>query len=199
MPRYLPQAVLLVDGYNIIGTWPCLKETRDGNGLEAARWQLVEALLNYSAFQGFETQIVFDAQYQNTCSNQEVITQHLSVYYTDFGQTADTYIEKFCASFRPYLGRVLPGTGASSKSPYQSRPSRLIVATSDRTQQLMVLGYGAEWMSAQKLGYEVESTTVRVQRHHKPGKQASSRFLANSLDAKSRQRLAQLRMGLKDI
>ena len=182
MPRSLPQAVLLVDGYNMIGAWPCLKKTRDGNGLEAARWQLVEALLNYSAFQGFETQIVFDAQYQNTCSNQEIITQNLSVYYTDFGQTADTYIEKCCACFRPYL--------------HKSHLSRLIVATSDRVQQLMVLGYGAEWMSAEKLRYEVDYTAIRARRQHKPGKQSSSRFLANSLDAKARQRLAEMRRGL---
>ena len=184
MPRSLPQAVLLVDGYNIIGAWPCLKKTRDNDGLEAARWQLIEALLNYSAFLGFETQIVFDAQYQNTCSNQEIITQNLSVYYTDFGQTADTYIEKSCAC-RPYSHR--------------SHLSRLIVATSDRVQQLMVLGYGAEWMSAHKLRHEVDSTTVRSQRQHKPGKQSSSRFLANSIDAKARDRLAELRMGFKNI
>ena len=199
MSRSLPQAVLLVDGYNIIGTWSCLKKTRDDTGLEAARWQLAEALLNYSAFQGFVTQIVFDAQYQNTGSNQEIITQNLSVYYTDFGQTADTYIEKACASFRPYLRGALPRQASPGKSSYQSRPSRLIVATSDRVQQLMVLGYGAEWMSAQKLGCEVESAVVRARCQHKSGKQTSSRFLANSLDAKSRQRLAELRMGLKEI
>lgn len=184
MSHSSPQAVLLVDGYNIIGAWPYLKKARDGAGLEAARWELVEALINYSAFQGFETQIVFDAQYQNTCSNQEAITQYLSVYYTAFGQTADTYIEKSCASFRPYL--------------HQSHLTRLIVATSDRTQQLMVMGYGAEWISAQRLGYEVESTAHRVRHKHKPRKQSSSRFLANSIDAKARQRLAELRMGLKD-
>ncbi len=183
MSRSFPQAVLLVDGYNIIGAWSYLKETRDGDGLEAARWQLIEALISYSAFQGFETQVVFDAQYQNTCSNQETITQNLSVHYTDFGQTADTYIEKACASSRLYLR--------------QARPLRLIVATSDRVQQLMVLGYGAEWMSAQQLGCEVESTALRVQRQNKPRKQSSSRFLANSLDAKARQRLAELRMGLE--
>jgi len=183
MARSLPQAVLLVDGYNIIGAWPYLKRTRDSDGLEASRWQLVEALINYSAVKGFETQVVFDAQYQNTCSNQEIFTDNLSVHYTDFGQTADTYIEKSCACFRPYLR--------------QAQPLRLIVATSDRTQQLMVLGYGAEWMSAQQLGYEVESTAVRVRRQNQPRKQLSSRFLANSIDAKARQRLAELRMKLK--
>lgn len=184
MSRPLPQAILLVDGYNIVGAWPCLKKTRDRAGLEAARGQLIENMINYSAFQGFETQIVFDAQYQNTCSNQEAINQNLCVHYTDFGQTADTYIEKACASFRPYLK--------------QSHLCRLIVATSDRTQQLMVLGYGAEWMSAMQLYYAVEST-VRARRQYKPRKQSSSRFLANSIDAKSRQRLAELRMGLKDL
>ncbi|MHC5729642.1 MAG: NYN domain-containing protein, partial [Nostoc sp.] len=99
MSRSLLQAVLLVDGYNIIGAWPCLKKTRDRVGLEAARGELVEAMTGYSAFQGYETQIVFDAQYQNCASNKEIVTELLSVYYTDFGQTADTYIEKSCASF----------------------------------------------------------------------------------------------------
>ncbi len=197
MSRSSPQAVLLVDGYNIIGAWSYLKKTRDGTGLEASRWQLIEALINYTAFQGFQTQIVFDAQYQNTCSNQEHITQNLSVHYTDFGQTADTYIEKACASFQSYTSRVLPKAVFSNKLPYCSQ-SRLIVATSDRTQQLMVMGYGAEWMSAQQLAGEVESTAIRV-RQHKPKKQSSGRFLANSIDAKARQRLANLRLGLKDI
>lgn len=83
---FSPQAVLLVDGYNIIGAWPCLRKTRDKAGLEPARWELIEALTSYSAFQGYDTQIVFDAQYQNSCSNRETITELLSVYYTDFGQ-----------------------------------------------------------------------------------------------------------------
>ncbi|WP_017317923.1 NYN domain-containing protein [Mastigocladopsis repens] len=183
MPPSLPQAVLLVDGYNIIGAWSCLKKTRDTAGLEAARWELIEALTSYSAFLGYETQIVFDAQYQNTCSNKEIITELLSVYFTDFGQTADTYIEKVCASLRSSLA--------------QSLISRMIVATSDRAQQLVVQGYGAEWLSAQQLCYEVEANVCRVRERYKPRKQSNTRFLANSIDAKARQRLAELRMGFK--
>ncbi|PMB00071.1 RNA-binding protein [Fischerella thermalis CCMEE 5268] len=183
MSRSFPQAVFLVDGYNIIGTWSCLKRTRDQAGLEAARWELIEALTDYSAFQGYETQIVFDAQYQNASSNKEVITELVSVYYTDFGQTADTYIEKACASLRPAIA--------------QSLISRVIVATSDRAQQLMVQGYGAEWLSAQQLCYEVQATVCRMRQRYQPRKKSNSRFLANSIDAKARQRLAELRMGLK--
>ncbi|MGH2413614.1 MAG: NYN domain-containing protein [Microcystaceae cyanobacterium] len=182
MPPSLPRAILLVDGYNIIGAWSCLKRTRDTAGLEAARCELIEALISYSAFQGYETQIVFDAQYQNTCSNREIITELLSVHYTEFGQTADTYIEKVCASLRSSLA--------------QSLISRMMVATSDRAQQLMVLGYGAEWMSAQQLCYEVQASICRVRQKSKIRKHSNTRFLANSIDAKARQRLAELRMGL---
>ncbi|MFQ4142827.1 NYN domain-containing protein [Chlorogloeopsis sp. ULAP02] len=182
MPRSSSTAVLLVDGYNIIGAWSCLKKTRDSAGLEAARWELVETLIGYSAFVGYNTQIVFDAQYQNSCSNKESITELLSVHYTDFGQTADTYIEKVCASVRSSLTQALS--------------ARMIVATSDRAQQLVVQGYGAEWMSAQQLCYEVQATVCRTRQKYQPRKKSNGRFLANSIDAKARQRLAELRMGL---
>jgi len=167
MPSSIVSAVLLVDGYNIIGTWPCLKKTRDHVGLEAARGELVAAMTNYSAFQGYETQVVFDAQYQNTPSNRETITEFLTVYYTDFGQTADT-----------------------------SLISRLIVATSDRAQQLTVQGYGAEWLSAHQLCGEVETTVCRMRHRYQSKKQPKTRFLAHAIDAKARERLAELRMGL---
>jgi hypothetical protein len=183
MPSPTTPAVLLVDGYNIIGAWSCLKKTRDYVGLEAARQELVEALIGYSAFVGYETQIVFDAQYQAGCSNREIITETLSVHYTEFGQTADTYIEKLCASLRTSIAQALI--------------SRMIVATSDRAQQLMVQGYGAEWMSALQLCHEVETMVCRARQKYQAKKQSNSRFLANSIDAKARQRLSQLRMGLQ--
>ncbi|AKG20985.1 NYN domain-containing protein [Calothrix sp. 336/3] len=182
MSPSLPQAVLLVDGYNIIGAWSCLKKTRDSAGLEAARCDLIEAMTSYSAFHGYNTQIVFDAHYQNTCSNSEVITELLSVYYTDFGQTADTYIEKACASLRHQIAASLV--------------SRVIVATSDRAQQLMVHGYGAEWISAQQFCHAVKATVCHTYQKSQQKKHSKSRFLANSIDAKARQRLAELRMGL---
>ncbi|MGB3655141.1 MAG: NYN domain-containing protein [Rivularia sp. (in: cyanobacteria)] len=183
MSSPFPPAVLLVDGYNIIGGWSCLKKTCENVGLEAARNELLEALVGYSAFTGYQTQAVFDAHFQKNGSNEEVITKLLTVFYTDFGQTADTYIEKHCASLRHKVrSRLL---------------SRVVVATSDRAQQLTVQGYGAEWISAQQLCYEVEATICRTRQKYKSRKKTNGRFLANSIDAKSRQRLAELRMGLK--
>lgn len=182
MPPSSPQPVLLVDGYNVIGVWSYLKETRDHHGFLAAREQLVEALINYSAFQGYETQVVFDAHSQNTPIYCEALTTHLSVCYTDFGETADTYIEKFCASFRFNRANL---------------SQRLIVATSDRAQQLTVVGYGAEWMSSQQLASDVEFTARRSRRKHRPQKQSRGRFLFNSLDAQAQERLAEWRRGMR--
>lgn len=182
MPRSRLQAVLLVDGYNVIGAWSYLQKTRDGDGLEASRHKLIEALVNYSAFEGLETRTVFDAHYQDSPSYSEAITQNVSVHFTDFGETADTYIEKFCAAFRYDIHKSA---------------NRLIVATSDRAQQLMVVGYGAEWMSAQQLQSAVESTASRALRQNRPKQNRASRFLVNSLDAKTQQQLAEWRKGLR--
>lgn len=176
----LPPAVFLVDGYNIIGFWPSLKKTRDHLGLEAARWKLIQSLIDYSAFQGYKTQLVFDAQYRNCSGNCETVTQNLTVYYTDFGQTADTYIEKVCALSR-HSGPI---------------PQRVIVATSDRAQQLTIMGYGAEWMSAQQLACEVKSVNDIVHQKQKSTKKLPTRFLANSLDPLAKKRLERLRMGI---
>jgi predicted RNA-binding protein with PIN domain len=180
MPRPSPQAMLLVDGYNVVGLWAELRRVRDCEGLEASRRQLIEVLANYSAFQGFDTQIVFDSQYRDSAGSREIITSDLSVHYTDFGQTADTFIEKTCANFRFDLRKF---------------HQRLIVATSDRAQQLTVVGYGAEWMSAERLAAEVELVTQRVQRRQKTAKKPSGRFLAHALDPIAQQRLTQLRFG----
>lgn len=175
------QALLLVDGYNIIGAWSSLKQNRDRYGLESAREELIESLINYAAMVTYKTKVVFDAHYQNTPSHHQEYTPLVSVYYTAFAQTADTYIEKFCAGFK--------------NNPQKHQNSRLIVATSDRAQQLTVVGYGAEWLSAQRLAGDMEIATRKMRRKKRPQKKSSGRFLFNSLDPIAQQRLQQLRQG----
>jgi predicted RNA-binding protein with PIN domain len=168
------EARLLVDGYNVIGAWNWLKTVRDREGLETARRDLIEALIGYAAFKSYETQIVFDAHYQNTPSYTEPHTSLLSVHYTAFSQTADTYIEKICAShFRQR----------------DDRNRRLIVATSDRDQRLTAIGYGAEWLSTKHLADEIDLASNKIKCRKRPIKKSSGRFLFNSLDPKSQQAL----------
>ena len=174
--------LLLIDGYNIIGTWTSLKKTHDRYGLGSARRELVEALVNYIAHSGYQAQVVFDSHYRKTPSSLEKHSSHLSIYFTDWAQTADTYIEKVCASFFHRTGPT---------------PSRLIVATSDRAQRLTIVGYGAEWMSPQHLADEINLSTHQVRRKQRPSKPSQSRFLFNCLDAKSQARLAQWQQGTR--
>ncbi|GFE68061.1 NYN domain-containing protein [Chroococcus sp. FPU101] len=178
-----PCALLLVDGYNIIGSWSSLQQTRDQFGLEMARYELVEKLTNYTAHNGYKTQVVFDSYYQDTPGTQEDYSPNLSIYFTAFAQTADTYIEKTCASY--YSRRAVPVA------------SRLIVATSDQAQRLTVQGYGAEWLSAKQLEADLEFTQLQIKRKQRSKKPPQRRFLVNSLDIKVQQRLAQLRHGIK--
>jgi uncharacterized protein len=119
------QAILLVDGYNIIGAWSALAQLKESQGLDSAREQLIAALANYSAYQCYETWAVFDAYEQRSPAVQEQITPYLSVHYTGFGQTADSYIERACAKFRTDARKFT---------------QRLIVATSDSVHRQTVIG-----------------------------------------------------------
>ncbi len=183
MPPSHPRVLLLVDGYNIIGHWSDLKKSRERYGLEAARYELIECLVNYAGVMAYRTKIVFDAHYQNTPGTEEKHTSLLSVQYTSFAETADTYIEKFCAAF--------------SNNKYQYECSRLIVATSDRAQQLTVVGYGAQWRSAQMLAREVEAATRKTRQKKQTKKKPSGRLLFNALDPASQKRLRQLQRGIR--
>jgi uncharacterized protein len=190
MPPSRKQAVLLVDGYNVIGAWTELHDNNKKRNplqagskadLEAAREKLVEALINYSAYEDYETKIVFDAYNRDAPAYCEIVTPNLSIHYSDFLETADTYIEKFCAAFRHDL---------------QYSASRLIVATSDRAQQLTAIGFGAEWISSLQLISDVDFSAKRSKQRHRPQKQSSGRFLFNSLDPKAQAQLSALRHGL---
>jgi uncharacterized protein len=178
---------LLVDGYNMIGAWKTLRPRgnggnlfRDRSQIEAARTELIRLLIDYSAFQGYATQVVFDAQQRIGPSHCEQMTEHLAVYYTDFGETADTYIERCCSLSRPE--RVSLG-------------QRIIVATSDRVHQLTVVGYGAEWMSAQQLCLDVQAVNLLIQQKQQSVRPSQRRGLAHQLDPAAKQRLEQLRRG----
>lgn len=172
------QALLLVDGYNIIGSWLGLQQTRDQVGLDAARDELKATLVDYTAVQGYDTEIIFDSHYQESIGTCEAVTSNLSVRYTNFGQTADTYIEKVCAHFYHEWLKTHP---------------RLIVATSDNAQRLTVIGYGAECMTARQLAVDVELMATKTRRlQQQDGKSGRSR-LFNSLSPSAKQRLQSLR------
>ncbi len=174
-------ARLLVDGYNIIGAWPSLKQVIQQRGFEDARRELTEVLINYSARKSYDTYLVFDAHSVKRPASQELVTENLSVCYTDFGQTADSYIEKICSRL---MNR-------------SRRNNRIIVATSDRAHQLTVVGYGAEWMSANQLDSDVQLTYRQSQRRAQKPNRLASRSLLQGLDNEAQEKLNKLRFGIR--
>lgn len=176
----LPEATLLVDGYNVIGFWKPIALRRDRHTLEAARDELIGILANYSAFQGYQTRIIFDAhQRRESLGTTELVTESLQAHYTEYGETADSHIELFCAQARSQV----------------SAP-RLIVATSDRAQQLTVMGYGAEWISAPQLLENIKTISLHIQQSQKPKQKRGGRLLLHSLDPNAKMKLEKWRYGM---
>lgn len=132
---------LLVDGYNIIFAWEELNRLAREN-LDLARTTLINRLCNYQGFRQNNVIIVFDA-YRVAGQHREVEKHHnVSVVYTKESETADSYIEKV--------------THELSKS------HRVRVATSDGTEQIIILGNGAFRVSAAEFEDEVKRVEAAI-------------------------------------
>lgn len=135
---------LLIDGYNIIFAWDELKEIAE-HSLEDARSRLIDRLCNYRGFRQCEVILVFDA-YKVKGNKGEVEDVHnIKVVYTKEAETADTYIEK--------------------TSHELSRKHRVRVATSDGAEQLIILGNGAQRVSAREFLKEVEQVESAIREY----------------------------------
>ena len=135
-PSYDGTEYLLVDGYNVIHAWDTLRMLADGN-MEGARNHLINILCNYQGYKKCELILVFDA-YLVKGSDREVETiGNINVVYTKEAETADMYIEKVSHKL--------------------ARRHRVRVVTSDRMEQLIIIGNGAIRVSSQEFYDEVKS------------------------------------------
>ena len=128
---------LLVDGYNIIFAWDDLAAIAKED-MDLARSRLVNLMCNYRGLHRCEIILVFDA-YRikgNTGSFEKV--NNISVVYTKEAETADSYIERTTHEL--------------------SKNYRVQVATSDRMEQLIIIGNGAMRISADAFRKEVDRT-----------------------------------------
>lgn len=131
---------LLVDGYNIIFSWDELSAIARTN-LDAARQKLINMMCNYQGFKKCVLILVFDAY--RVKSDREIETYgDVQVVYTKESETADTYIEKTSHTL--------------------SKENRVRVATSDGTEQMIILGNGAERVSAAEFRLEVEAVEKKI-------------------------------------
>lgn len=141
MPAPVPE-YLLVDGYNIIFSWKELADLAK-DSIDAARQQLMDLLCSYQALKGCTVILVFDA-YKVKRDREDIVRYHnIIIVYTKEAETADTYIEK--------------ATYALGKN------HKVSVATSDYTEQLIILAHGALRIPAESFHKEMADVYKEIE------------------------------------
>lgn len=168
---------LLVDGYNIIFDWEDLNKISREQSLEDARDKLVAILSNYQGAKGIELIIVFDAHLVK--GNKGSVEQMGKTYivYTKEAETADNYIERITKDLvKDYTVKV---------------------ATSDRLEQIIIMGSGAIRVSATELRADVRFTAKKVAKKIEEIKPIKNNMLFDNLDAKTAEWFEKMRQNKK--
>ncbi|GIN87788.1 hypothetical protein J6TS2_41740 [Heyndrickxia sporothermodurans] len=135
--------IMLVDGYNIIGAWPELRNLKKNN-LSHARDRLIEIMAEYQGYTGYRVIVVFDALYVK--GMEKKYRQHkVEIIFTKENESADERIEKMAIQLN-------------------NRKTQIHVATSDYTEQWAIFGQGALRISARELLNEVNSIHQRIEK-----------------------------------
>lgn len=168
----------LVDGYNIIFAWEDLKELASEN-IEAARNKLMDIMCNYQGYKGFTLILVYDA-YKVKGNPGEIFQYHnIHVVYTKEAETADQYIEKTVHEI--------------------GRKYNVTVATSDGLEQVIILGQGAQRMSAQGLQEDVEMMNREIRREHLSKVPETGQYLFENLPEHLQNDMEKVRLGEKEF
>lgn len=167
---------LLVDGYNIIFSWEELKDLATVS-IDAARNKLMDILCNYQGFKQCELIVVFDA-YKLEGHPVEISNYHnIHVVYTKEAETADQYIEKLVHQ----IGKKYDVT----------------VATSDKLEQVIILGQGAKRLSAKDFKEEVERMNQKIRTDYLEKQEKSHNYLFDHLDEDLANYVEEMRIGKK--
>lgn len=136
------QELLIVDGYNMIGSWPELVKLKNQDKMEDARDKLLHELSNYAKYEGILVRVVFDAQFVPGIQKR-YDRYTLEVIFTKEGETADSYIERTVSEENQLITQVT-------------------VATSDLAEQWMVFQKGAARKPAKELYEDIQNTHKKI-------------------------------------
>ncbi|HEX6493138.1 MAG TPA: NYN domain-containing protein [Candidatus Dormibacteraeota bacterium] len=175
--------ILIVDGYNVIHSWPELRSALDRGGLEESRRLLTAALAEYAAVRGVEVTVVFDGPRTATASPAEVV-DGVTVRFGGASGSADHVIERL-----------------AYRASQAGRASDVVVATSDRLQRDMVRAMGVPTIDARSLEQEVKGALSELGRDAERGREQArfARRLEEGLDPDVRARLEALRRGSAEV
>jgi predicted RNA-binding protein with PIN domain len=166
---------IFVDGYNVINSWPNLKQRKDFS-FEAARQTLIDKLHNYGVFKACKIVLVFDAhKVMGSLEKKEEVNKNISVIFTKDGETADSYIEKQVNS----LGRK----------------HEIVVVTSDSLEQQTIFQRGAVRMSSLEFYSEMVKVEKSIKIKSDKNKTIDRNSVSDNIDEKTAKILEEIRRG----
>ena len=154
------------------------KELADAD-VRAAQTKLMDILSNYQGYKKCTLILVFDA-YKVEGHQEEVLTYHnIHVVYTKEAETADQYIEKTVHKI--------------------GRQHQVTVATSDGLEQIIIMGQGANRISARGLKEEIEETRKQLRQEWHQRRQSSHTYLFDHADEETAKLMEEVRLGKKKL
>lgn len=164
---------IFVDGYNVINSWPNLKQAKSFS-FEAARQTLIDKLHNYGVFKACKIVLVFDAhKVAGNLEKTEQVNKNISVVFTKDGETADSYIEK--------------------KVNALGRKHEIVVVTSDSLEQQTIFQRGAVRMSSLEFYNEVLKVEKSIKIRTNKNKSYDKNSISDNIDDKIAEILEQIR------
>lgn len=137
--------------------------------------KLMDILSNYQGYKKQTLILVFDA-YKVPGNVGEVQKYHnIHVVYTKEAETADQYIEKTVQEI--------------------GKKYHVTVATSDALEQMIILGQGAQRISAKGLLEEILTVNQEIRNEHLNRPQSASHYLFESLPKEMAELMDEVRLG----
>ena len=177
-PKEPEKEYLLVDGYNIIFAWEDLNELAKVN-IEGARNKLMDILCDYQGYKKCTLILEFDA-YKVEGGQGSVQKYHnIHVVYTKEAETADQYIEKTVHEI--------------------GKKYHVTVATSDALEQVIILGQGADRLSARNLREEIQRMKEEIREDYLEKQKKSGTYLFDHLPEELSDLMEDVRLGRKTL
>ena len=133
---------LIIDGYNLIFSWPELKELALSD-MDLARSRLLDMLENFSGFTKSSIILVFDGYRLKGSQGEKEERNGVNIVYTKESETADAYIESLAS-----------GIGKNEE---------VTVVTSDNLIRVSAMRSGVLRMSSESFRAEVETVQKQIE------------------------------------
>lgn len=133
-PKEREETYILIDAYNVIFSWKELSDIAEVN-IQAARDRLIEIISHYKSAVDMQIIVVFDAYKVENHKREVIKYQNISIVYTKQAETADQYIEKTVSDM--------------------AKKYKVIVVTSDATEQIIIQSKGCILISSREFELEV--------------------------------------------